>query len=127
MWETSAMLAARPDLVNADVRELPDMTVHDWDELDRVGRRPEWRGYWSAPALADAELGRRLLDAWAERWAHYALLALQGRDLSRVPRYPEGEPDSANLRQAVRSVGAAKRFEAQLSEWLKQRDSIIDR
>lgn len=127
MWETSAMLAARPDLVSAEVRSLPDVTVHDWDELDQAGRRPTWRGYWSAPALADAGLGRRLLDGWADRWARYVLRAVRGEDLRGVPRYPGGQPDSANMRQAARSLSAQTRFETQLGEWLRKRRSMIDR
>ena len=126
MWETSAVLAVRPDLVAANLRSLPDVTVRNWEELDQAGRRAPWTGYWSAPALADSLLGRRLLDAWADRWTRYALRAVHGEDLSALPRYPEGQPLNANLRQAMRSLRAHRAFEEQLQQWLAQRHSMID-
>ena len=127
MWETSALLAVRPDLVSQNVRSLPDVTVRNWDELDAAGRRPDWRGYWSAPALADADLGRRQLEGWGDRWASYASRALKGEDVSKLLRYPEGQPDDANMRTAARSLRAQQAAEKRLEAWLATRRSVLDR
>lgn len=125
--ETSNMLAVRADLVSPSLRSLPDVTVHDWEELDQVGRRPGWRGYWSAPALADSAMGRRTLDAWAARWTRFALRAVRGEDVSKLPRYPDGQSLNANMRQAARSASRQHALDAQLSSWLANRHSMIDR
>jgi hypothetical protein len=125
--ETSNMLAVRPDLVGANLRSLPDVTVRNWEELDQVGRRPDWRGYWSAPALADAAMGQRTLDAWAARWSRFALRAIRGEDVSKLPRYPNGESLNANMRQAARSASREHEFEARFTTWLAKRDSMIDK
>ncbi len=125
--ETSNMLAVRADLVSQSLLSLPDVTVHDWEELDQVGRRPDWRGYWSAPALADSAMGRRTLDAWAARWTRFALRAVRGEDVSKLPRYPDGQSLNANMRQAARSTSRQHAFDAQFSSWLANRHSMIDR
>ena len=39
MWETSAVLAVRPDLVAPNLRSLPDVTARNWEDLDQAGRR----------------------------------------------------------------------------------------
>lgn len=125
--ETSNMLAVRPDLVSPSLRSLSDVTVHDWEELDQVGRRADWRGYWSAPALADPTMGRRTLDAWAARWTRFALRAVRGEDVSKLPRYPDGQSLNANMRLAARSASRQHTFDAQFSSWLANRHSMIDR
>lgn len=125
--ETSNMLAVRTDLVSPSLRSMPDVTVHDWEDLDRVGRRPDWQGYWSAPALADSAMGQRTLDAWAARWTRSALRALRGEDVSKLPRYPDGQPLNANMRLAVQSVSRQRAFDAKLASWIANRNSMIDR
>ena len=125
--ETSNMLAVRADLVSESLRSVPDVTVHDWEELDKAGRRPDWRGYWSAPALADSAMGQRTLDSWAARWTRFALRALRGEDVSKLPRYPDGESLNANMRQAARSASRQHAFEAQFAKWIANRNSMIDR
>jgi creatinine amidohydrolase len=125
--ETSAMLAAQPELVSPKLRTLPDVTVHDIDEMEMAGRRPEWRGYWSAPALADAELGRRQLDAMADEWTRLALRAIRGEDISKLPRYPEAPPIEAVQRQAAKSLQSQKAAERQFQEWLAKHGSMLDR
>ena len=127
MWETSQVLAVRPDLVGRQLRALPDVTVRNWEELEVAGRKPAWSGYWSAPALADSTLGRRNLEFWGHRWTGFALRAVRGEDVSKLPRYPDGERLNANIRQAMRSLVAHRTFDAQFQAWLAKRHSIIDR
>jgi len=124
--ETSNMLAVRPDLVGSNAQSLPDVTVRGWEDLDQAGRRPGWQGYWSAPALADSSLGRRMLDAWAARWAGFALRAIRGEDVSKLPRYPDGESPNANMRQAARSAARQHAFDMKFASWLVGRKSMID-
>ena len=121
------MLVARPDLVSNELRSLPDVTVHNWDELYAAGRRAEWRGYWSAPALADANVGRRTLDAWASRWARLALRAVNGEDISKLPRFPDGSADDPAMRMSVRTVNRQHELDGQFVSWLAQHRSIVDR
>jgi len=125
--ETSAMLAVRPDLVSPAWRTLPDLTVHDLDEMEAAGKRPEWRGYWSAPALADADLGRKQVDAMGERWARLALRAIGGEDIGKLPRYPDDPPIPGVKRQADRSLAAQQTAERQFQKWLETRGSMLDR
>jgi len=125
--ETSAMLAVRPDLVRPDFRSLPDVTVHDFEELEAAGRRPGWQGYWSAPALGDADFGRLQLDAQGDRWARYALRALKGEDIGKLPRFPGGMSEPVASRQVDRSLKAQRTSEKELREWLAKRGSMLDR
>jgi creatinine amidohydrolase len=124
--ETSTTLAVRPDLVSPGLRSMPDVTVSSWEELLQAGRRPGWSGYWSAPALADSVVGRMTLDSWAARWTHFALRAIRGEDVSRLPHYPGGMQDNPVIQMSDRSVARQRTFDAQFAEWVAKRSSRID-
>lgn len=126
--EVSTTLATRPDLVAKDFRSLPDVKVADWDELLLAGRRPDWSGYWSAPALADSVIGRRILDSWAMRWTRTALRALRGEEVATLPRYPAGLPDdNPVMRMSARTVARQRAFDSVFTVWLANRKSLVDK
>ena len=70
--ETSAVLACAPELVKPQaVDTVPAHTPASY--LDYVGTRGVTpTGVWGRPSLADAEAGRRALDARSEQIARYA-------------------------------------------------------
>ena len=125
MRETSRMLILRPDLVSPDFRTLPDLTVHNFDEMEPTGRSPSYQGYWSAPSLADSTYASTLLEEDVDQWLGLALRAARGEDLTKVRRYPEGEREDANQRSALRSLARQRTLSAQLDRWLSKRNTIV--
>lgn len=125
MRETSRMLVLRPDLISPDFRRLPDLTVHSFDDLVASGKRATFRGYWSAPSLADSAYGRALAEEDANQWSVLALRAVRGEDMTKVRRYPEGEPDDANHRSALRNVERQRALSARFDKWIARRQTIV--
>ncbi len=83
MFETSMMLHLRPDLVDPAYIELGTV---EWHQLYSM---PGWPGYvGAAPAHADAELGAAALRWRGVRAAALIDRALDGEDLSTLPRHP---------------------------------------
>jgi creatinine amidohydrolase/Fe(II)-dependent formamide hydrolase-like protein len=124
--ETSTILAVRPDLVGSQLRSMPDVSVGDWQTLLDAGRRREWSGYWSAPALADSGIGRRILDSWAARWSRLALRAIRGEDLSKLARFPDGTPDNPAMQMSSRTVFRQHAFDSAFTTWIANRHSLVD-
>jgi creatinine amidohydrolase len=82
-WETSELLAVRPDLVREGWRDLETVTV-PLEKLTITSSLHEGRGlgYFGAPSLASAELGERYMQWIAEHLAPDAVRFLDGE---RVP------------------------------------------
>lgn len=125
--ETSTLLAVNPELVSTSLRSLPDFTATDWASIVKVGQRSEWRGYWSAPALADSLVGQRILDVWAARWAHFALRAVHGDDVSKLARFPDGMPPNPALEMSTRTTIRQRALDLAFARWIAQRHSIVDK
>jgi len=94
--ETSQLLATHGDWVDAGYKTLPQRTLRDWLAEGGLPRNPLYRyasvrsfagdsqyyvenAYAGAPAVASAELGRKLLDALAEPTAEALAEVLDGR------------------------------------------------
>ena len=83
MFETSMMLHLRPDLVKPLYRRLRTI---EWNQLYQM---PDWPGYvGSGPAHADAGIGGAVLRWRGVRAGSLILRALNGEDLSELPRHP---------------------------------------
>jgi hypothetical protein len=55
------------------------------------------------------------------------LRALQGEDIGKLPRFPDGMSEPAMMREADRSLKAQRASERGLREWLARRGSMLDR
>ncbi|GAB4476368.1 MAG: hypothetical protein Kow00124_18350 [Anaerolineae bacterium] len=90
MYETSVMLALRPDLVSPAYRTLPSI------EANEMVTMPDWPGYVGAgPSHANAEVGAAVLRWRGIRAAVLIRRALAGEDITRLPRHPRSEPNSS--------------------------------
>jgi creatinine amidohydrolase len=88
--ETSINLYLREDLVKSGYKQLPVYSVKDAIDARQAFReRPEWRGYWGAPAKATKEMGKDLMEDITSRAFRLVERALAGEDLSRLPIYPQ--------------------------------------
>jgi creatinine amidohydrolase len=118
--ETSAMLAARPDLVTPNYAALPSQSGRTFEELQEVASRREWQGYLSSPAKATAEYGRAVEAWWVEGSADLILRAVRGENLRTRPRSPEQVP--AVVAPTVGKILEDERaFGAKLEDWLARR------
>jgi creatinine amidohydrolase/Fe(II)-dependent formamide hydrolase-like protein len=121
LLETSEMLALRPDLVRPLHKTLPSVTTAVPDVV-RTAADPGWPGYFGAPRLATAEVGRASRAAADGLLVGLALRILDGLDERTVDRYADfmlGLP----VIKGIEATSAAK--DAQLAErqaaWLRKR------
>jgi creatinine amidohydrolase/Fe(II)-dependent formamide hydrolase-like protein len=120
--ETSANLFLRGDLVKAAYKDLPPFVTKDFGEFLSVYERPEWQGYWNAPAQASRETGRELVSDFIERSVRIAEKVLGGEDLSALPLYPDNMPPMAEMQDLVtRAQEIYANQETQIETWLRQR------
>lgn len=84
MFETSMMLNLRPELVDPLYKSLRSIEWH------QVYHMENWPGYVGAgPAHANAEVGGAVLRWRGVRAAAVIRQAMEGADLSELPRHPE--------------------------------------
>ncbi len=84
MFETSMMLHLRPDLVDPSYRTLRTL---EWRDLYQM---KDWPGYvGAAPAHANPEIGAAMLRWRGVRAAALIRRAMDGEDLSKLPRHPD--------------------------------------
>jgi creatinine amidohydrolase/Fe(II)-dependent formamide hydrolase-like protein len=104
MFETSMMLYLQPGLVDPAYRTLRSL---EWSQMYSM---PNWPGYvGAAPAHANPDIGAAVLRWRGVRAAAVILRAMNGVDLTRLPRHPawdKEEGDATNdagddLRQAT--------------------------
>ena len=109
--ETSTNLFLH-DFVDPIYKELEPFVVPDFPSLSLIPERDDWRGYWSDPSQATAELGRDLIHDAVARSHRIASMALAGEDLSMLPVYP-GEDVEVPERYIARK--------AEIDAWLSSR------
>jgi hypothetical protein len=96
MFETSLMLHLRPELVDPSYRSLRTL---EWHQLYNM---EDWPGYVGAgPSHANAEVGAAMLRWRGVRAGALIRRAMDGEDLSRLPRHPtwvtnDAEPESVS-------------------------------
>jgi creatinine amidohydrolase len=88
MFETSMVLHLRPDLVDPSYKSLRSL---EWRAMYLM---PDWPGYVGAgPAHANADIGAAVLRWRGVRAAALIRRALDGEDISLLPRHPAWETD----------------------------------
>lgn len=83
MWETSMMLAFRPELVKDEYKQLPPVTVAKkrlW--FDTARKAGEGLGYLGYPGLAHAAIGRATLKLFRKEVAPLLDRLVAGQDVS---------------------------------------------
>jgi creatinine amidohydrolase/Fe(II)-dependent formamide hydrolase-like protein len=85
--EHSFVMAIRPDLVPGAISAAPSITGKDIPDLRRIASADGWPGYFGAPRLASAEIGRQLLAAEVKTRIDIALKILDGADERERQRY----------------------------------------
>jgi creatinine amidohydrolase/Fe(II)-dependent formamide hydrolase-like protein len=87
-FETSRILALRPDLVPPTVTQARSLTARTLQDVMRIAHSPEWPGYFGAPRLATADLGHRIIEGDRAWLVDIALRLLDGkvdeRSIARV-------------------------------------------
>ncbi len=120
--ETSVLLAVKPKLVDRKFRSLPDLSGDSEEEILKIAKSKDWLGYFAAPAKAEADFGRDMLEANLETYASYVARALKGENLFNLPRFPTGKKEFGktendwNVHEKV--------FEKKFEKWLKERKRI---
>ena len=122
--ETSGLLAIRPDLVRSSYRNLRSYPVANRTDMISAASKPDWPGYFSSPASANAAYGREVEAWWVEGMAGLILQAVRGENLRSRPRWPEPVQDDAVYGQIVEyALGPEHEFELKFQRWLDQRPS----
>jgi creatinine amidohydrolase len=120
--ETSAVLAVRPDLVRSTYKTLPVLRAENMTERQELARKPDWPGYFSAPARASADYGRDIEGWWVEGMTDLILQAIRGENLFDRPRWPAPLQNSPEYPEVVDGALAPEReFEGKLERWLANR------
>lgn len=88
--EHSVIMALRPDLVAATIRNAPSITGKDFPDLVRIARTPDWPGYFGAPRYASPAIGRSVLEIENAARVAVALRILDGADERTMPRFAVG-------------------------------------
>ena len=86
--ETSVLAYLRPDLISPSYRQLANLTV-DRDGIFDAAKAPAWPGYFGAPRLATADIGRFLFETKTAEHVKLAMRILDGFDERSVPRYAD--------------------------------------
>jgi creatinine amidohydrolase len=120
--ETSGILAIRPDLVRSTYRTLPSYRAGNPEEMREIALRPDWRGYFSSPARANASYGRAIEMWWVEGMTDLILRAVRGENMLTYPRFPgDLRNDSVRLQLVEDVLHDEREFELKLERWLAQR------
>jgi hypothetical protein len=81
-WRTTSAIRT------AAYRQLSDLAV-DRDGIFDAAKAPTWAGYFGAPRLATAEIGRFLFETKTAEHVKLAMRILDGFDERSVPRYAD--------------------------------------
>ncbi|HEX6313805.1 MAG TPA: creatininase family protein [Gemmatimonadaceae bacterium] len=119
-WETATMLFLQPDLVSPAFRGAAPQTGQNWDDLVRLGRAPDWPGYFGSPRLATAALGAAAF-RHERATIDLALQILDGLDERTINRYTammsKSEPNTAIDRDALERE---RQVEKRQQAWLQK-------
>src|SRR4030095_11482346 len=85
--EHAQVMALRPDLVPASIRNAPSITAKDFPDLVRIAHERDWPGYFGAPSHASVSLGQTLLTGHLRGSIEAAMKILDGADERAMPRY----------------------------------------
>jgi hypothetical protein len=118
LWETSAILFLRPDLVSPGFRQAPPQTGSDWADLERLARVPDWPGYFGSPRLATASYGVGSMNSDTPL-VDLALKILDGFDDRQVPRMTDvAAKTPANIGIDRDALEREATIERRQREWL---------
>jgi hypothetical protein len=115
MTETSLILSLQPQLVAPDYKTAAPYAGPSIKELEEVASRKDWPGYFGAPALASASLGRAIYKEWLTRSTELIDQVLSGGNYRRLPRYGDLYADDPSDAAAV---AVNQRLESQHQTWL---------
>lgn len=121
--ETSRLMFLRPDLVSANVKQLPPQTTNDFVEFFKVARTPGWLGYLSSPRLANANYGALSMQYRSHKQNALALAILDGKlDERNIPRYATMMTGNPQVKIALEpSSKNEEERERKQREWMKKK------
>lgn len=120
--EHSTVMALRPTLVPPSIADARSVTGRNFSDLRRIAASSDWRGYFGAPRYANAELGRRLMEAEHQQYIALALRILDGLDERKVPRLAALRSQNPDIALVTRSSAARDSTEERRQrEWLARR------
>jgi creatinine amidohydrolase len=121
--ETSRLMFLRPDLVSANVKQLPPLTTNDFTEFFKVGRTPGWLGYQSSPRLANATYGALSMQYRSQQHSALALAILDGKlDERNIPRYAKMMIGNPQVKTSLEpSTINEQERERKQQEWMKKK------
>src|SRR3954462_11963461 len=120
MAETSWILALKPKAVAPDYKSAQPKPGQSITELERIAAQKDWPGYFGAPALASAELGKKMYEQWLQRATELINRMLDGKDITKLPRF--GDVYGNDPADAAAATANGK-LEAQHDAWLKRLSS----
>lgn len=120
MVETSWILALEPQRVAPDYKAAVAYAGKSIEDLEEIAVRKDWPGYFGAPALASAELGRQMYNQWIERGTDLINTVLNGEDYRKLPRYADVYADDPPDAAAAR---VNERLASQHQAWLMKLNS----
>lgn len=122
--EHAQVMALRPDLVPATIKNALSITAKDFPDLVRIAHQPDWPGYFGAPRHASVALGQALLARELRAPIEAAMKILDGADERTMPRYSKmiyTVPGVSAVMDSSAKYDAA--VEARQQAWLaRQRD-----
>jgi len=105
MFETSMMLYLRPELVHHSYKKLRTI---EWREMFEM---KDWPGYVGAgPSHSDADVGGAVLHWRGVRAGAMIRRAMQGDDLSALPRHPTWQQQEG-LKEEIRPISVSMPIE----------------
>lgn len=120
--ESSRVLFTRPDTVKTSLSSAPPLVAQTFADLVKLGRSPEWTGYWGAPAASTSALGSALMAHQARLLADIAFAVLDGRPWPQEPFYVESTMPAED-RAISRDIEARERqLAARQRRWLSGRN-----
>ncbi len=119
MDETSRIMFLRPDLVPNTVRQAQPQTGRNWEELERIAKSDEWRGYFGSPRLVSAAYGARVWKALSTRLVDLAMRILDGYDHREPQRYADFmESSPTNVEIDSDALEREREVERRQRDWL---------
>lgn len=123
--ETSMMLALHPELVRPGYVTATAATGQTMREIIAQARRPDWPGYFGAPALATVAHYTTGWQRAADAAVALALEILDGKDERKLPRFSrEMAKSNLDLMLDRASLGHETRTRQRQEAWLKKQPPL---